>query len=104
SGLVESRGPRPFYAMAPVQTDKTAESMVELRKELTDIAGRRPLREAELEQARRSIVTSLPGESETTPEIAGFYLNTLTFRLPDTYYNDLIPKVEHLQLAQANGA
>jgi zinc protease len=104
SGLVEARGPRPFYTTASVQSDKTAESMIELRKELAEVVGKRPLREGELEQARLAIVTSLPGESETTPEIAGFYLNTLSFGLPDDYYNDLIGKVGQLPLGAANAA
>ena len=104
SGLVEARGPRPFYAYAPVQTDKTAESMIELRKELADVIGKRVLKADELEQARRSIVTSLPGESETTPEVASFFLNILSFGLPENYYNDLIGKVEHLSVAEANAA
>jgi len=104
TGLVEARGPRPFIAYASVQTDKTAESMVEVRKELADAVGKRPLKEAELEQARKALVLSLPGENETTPEVAGSFLNILTFGLPDSYYNDYVGKVRGLTLAQANAA
>jgi zinc protease len=104
TGMPDARGPRPYYAQASVQTDKTAEAMVELRKELSDVVGKRPLNEAELEQARKGMVLSLPGSAETTPEIAGFFVNILTFGLPDSYYNELIAKVRGLTLAQANAA
>ena len=104
TGLVEARGPRPFIAYASVQTDKTAESMVEVRRELTDAVGRRPLTAAELEQARKALVLSLPGENETTPEVAGSFVNILTFGLPDSYYNGYVGKVRGLTPAQANAA
>ena len=104
SGLVDARGPRPFYTFASVQTDKTAESMIELRKELVEAVGKRPLKEAELEQARKALVLSLPGDTETTPEVAGAFLNILTFGLPDSYYNDFVGKVRGLTVAQANAA
>jgi zinc protease len=104
TGLVEARGPRPYYAYASVQTDKTAESMVEMRRELAEAVGKRPLTAAELEQARKALVLSLPGENETTPEVAGSFLNILTFGPPDSYYNDCVGKVRNLTLAQANAA
>jgi len=104
SDIVGARGPRPFIAYASVQTDKTAESMVELRKELTEAIGKRPLKEAELEQARKALVLSLPGDNETTPEVAGSFLNILTFGLPDSYYNDFVGKVRALTVPQANAA
>jgi zinc protease len=104
SGLVEARGPRPFIAYASVQTDKSAESMVELRKELVEAIGKRPLKESEVEQSRKALVLSLPGDNETTPEVAGSFVNILTFGLPDTYYNEFVGKVNGLTAAQANAA
>ena len=38
--LSGARGQRPFMAYAPVQTDKTKESLVEMEKELTGIINR----------------------------------------------------------------
>jgi zinc protease len=37
------RGQRSFMVMAPVQTDKTRESMLEVAKEIRGVAGERPL-------------------------------------------------------------
>ncbi len=90
SGVVDARGPRPFYAYAAVQTDRTAESAREVLKELSDIRGKRQITATELRQAQDSQVLSLPGSAETTPEVASLFLNILTFGLPDSYYNDLV--------------
>ncbi|MGH1559597.1 hypothetical protein ACRAWD_21875 [Caulobacter segnis] len=43
-----------FVAYAPVQTDKTAESFTEARKELTAIVGDKPITAAELARAPRT--------------------------------------------------
>ena len=43
-----ARGQGPFVAYAPVQTDKTKESMVELDKELRGMLGPRPITGEEL--------------------------------------------------------
>ena len=40
SFIRDARGPRPFLAYAPVQTDKTKEAIVELQKELRGHRGR----------------------------------------------------------------
>ena len=90
SGVVDARGPRPFYAYAAVQTDRTAESAREVLKELSDIRGKRQITATELRQAQDSQVLSLPGSAETTPEVASLFLNILTFGLPDSYYNELV--------------
>ena len=41
--LRDARAQRPFYAIAPVQTDKTKESLVELDKEFRGILGGQPI-------------------------------------------------------------
>src|SRR6185436_14056168 len=41
--IANARGQRPLIVIAPVQTDKTKESMIEVAKELRGVAGERPL-------------------------------------------------------------
>jgi zinc protease len=104
--LSNAKGQRPFFVYAPVQTDKTAESMQEALKELRDLLGQRPLSDDEIKFAKDSIVLSLPGENETAGEVASSYNNILVYGLPDSYYNDLVGKVNELtpaQLASAAG-
>ena len=102
--LTNAKGQRPFFVYAPVQTDKTAESMQEALKELRNLLGPKPLTADEIKFAKDSIVLSLPGENETAGEVAGSYNNILVYGLPDSYYNDLVGKVNDLTPAALSSA
>lgn len=102
--LSNAKGQRPFFVYAPVQTDKTAESMQEALKELRNVLGPKPLNADEIKFAKDSIVLSLPGENETAAEVAGSYNNILVYGLPDSYYNDLVGKVDDLTPASLSAA
>jgi zinc protease len=102
--IVDTIGPGIFRAAAGVQTDKTAESMVEIRKELRDVLVSRRPTAAELKFAQDTIVIALPGSNETSTEIAGSYEEILTYGLKDSYWNDLVGDVGSLTLADLNAA
>ena len=55
-GVSTVRGPRMFSVIAPVQTDKTKEAMVEVMKEIRGVAGERPLAGEEFDSIMRSQV------------------------------------------------
>ena len=67
--FLNGRGPRPWLIYAPVQTDKTRDSLVELRRELGDIGRARPVTTEEFEGARLQSVRALPGSFETTANV-----------------------------------
>ena len=50
---------------APVQSDKTKETMVEIRSELEGILGKKPITADEFDNAKNSKVLGLPGQWET---------------------------------------
>ena len=104
SQLGSAQGQRPFVAYAPVQSDKTTESMREMDRELRAIIGKKPISPPELKMAGDNIVVGLPGDNETVGEVAGSYLQILQFGLPDDYYNALVPKIEGLKPADVNAA
>ena len=104
SGLVATAGPGPFIVSAPVQTDKTAESMQEIVKELRDVLAARVPDEKEIHSARDSLVLTLPGSNETAGEVAGSYASIITYGLPDTYWNDFVSEVNALTPAQLQSA
>ena len=54
---------------APVQTDRTEESMVEIVKELRGIIGERPPTEEEFVKIRENRILRLPGSWETVSEV-----------------------------------
>jgi zinc protease len=104
TAIAGAKGQRPFFAYAPVQTDKTIESLREIRRELEDVRGKRPISADEVSFARDSLVRSLPGDNETAAEVAGSLTTLLTYGLPDSYWNDYVDTVEGLQVPQVQAA
>jgi zinc protease len=104
SGLSAAEGQGPFFVRAPVQTDKTSESIQEMVKELRDILGTRPPTDAEIKFARDSLVLQLPGSNETSSEVAGSYADIVTYHLPDTYWNDFVGEVKAMTPARLTSA
>jgi zinc protease len=92
STLVPAVGQRIFYSASPVQTDKTADALRELAREYVDIAGRRPVTEAELKEAQASETLGLPGAFETVAQLSNAYATILEYRLPKDYYDTYTAK------------
>jgi len=91
-----ARGQGPFVAYAPVQSDKTKESMVEMDKELRGILGPRPITGEELATAQKNQTLSLPGQWETIGAVSGSLSEMVTFGLPDDYFATYPGKVRAL--------
>ena len=104
SGLIDAKGQRVFQASALVQTDKTADSMREMLKELRDLTGTRQPTVKEIRFAKDTLVRSLPGDNETSSQVASSYADILTYGLPDTYLNDFVGEVEALTPQQLQAA
>lgn len=85
--LLEARGQRPYFAFAPVQTDKTKETMIEIKKEFDDIINARPVTTDELEKVKNNLILQLPGRWETNDAIISSLAHIVTYNLPDTYYD-----------------
>jgi zinc protease len=100
----DARGPRPFLAYAPVQTDKTKESVQELLKEMRAIRGDRPVTADELKTAQESLTLSLPGQWETSSAVVGSIAEIVTFGFDDQYFDGYAGKVRATSLADAKGA
>jgi zinc protease len=100
----DARGPRPFLAYAPVQTDKTKESVQELLKEMRGIQGERPVTADELKSAQDSITLSLPGRWETSQAVIGSIADIVTFGFDDRYFDGYAGKVRATSLADVAAA
>lgn len=86
SFFVDAQGQRPFIAYAPVQTDKTVESMLEIQKELRGIIGNRPPSEAERDRAVDKKTLTLPGRWETSGAVRKSIAAMIRFGFPDDYW------------------
>ncbi|MCI0537203.1 MAG: insulinase family protein [Verrucomicrobiales bacterium] len=104
STFVDARAQRPFLVVAPVQTDKTKESMAEVLKELTGIRSTRPATAEELAKAKKILTLSLAGRWETMNAVANSIGDIVTYGLRDDYWQTYAARVNGLTLAQVNGA
>ena len=96
--LQDARGQRPFMVYAPVQTDKTGPSLLELKKEISAYLGDKPPMKNELERARLDEVRSLPGQFETANAVLNSLLSSKRFNRQYNYPESLVEKYNNLTL------
>jgi len=95
--LWAARGQRPFLAVAPVQTDKTKESLAEMNKEFRGILGDHPVTADELARVQANETLSLPGSFETLDALGQSMIDIVRFGLPEDYYETYAGKVRALK-------
>ncbi len=88
------RSPGPFEAGGGVQSAVTRESILEIMKELGEIAGPRPVEKSELEYARERLVQGFPSRFETTFGVAGQIAVLVEDELPDDEFETYVSKIE----------
>ena len=104
SVLIGARGQRPFIVVAPVQTDKTKESLAEIDKELRGILGDKPPTQEELAKVQANETLSLPGSRETIGEVGNSIETLVEYGLPDDYYDKYAGRVRALQVSDIEAA
>ena len=102
--LIGAVGQRPFLVYAPVQTDKTKESLAEVAKELRDIRGDRPATDGELARVKNSETLRLPGSRETIGQVAASIEELVGYGLPDNYYDTYASKIREVSLGDTSRA
>ncbi len=100
SVLISTKGQRPYIAYAPVQTDKTMESMAEIKRELKEYLGDNPATDEELEKVKNNNTLSLPGRWETASAVLRDIGEIVTYDLPDDYWDTYADNVRNLSLEQ----
>ncbi len=80
-----ARGQQPWLVYAPVQTDKTKESLAELIKEMNDIKTTRPPTAEELAKVVSNNTNSLPGSYETASAVLDSLENSKNYGRPYDY-------------------
>jgi predicted Zn-dependent peptidase len=94
SFLQNAIGQRPFLLYAPVQTDKTAESLAEILREAREVIGPRPLTHAEIARIKAGDVRSMPGEYQTTSSVLAAMTGIVLYDRPDDYVQTLKSRIE----------
>ena len=102
--ILKAKEQRPFIAYAPVQTNKTAESIIEIKRELTEYLTSNPVTSEELEKVKDNNTLSLPGRWETIRAISNDLSEIITYGLPDNYWDQYSTNVRNLTEIRLNNA
>ena len=106
SAFAFRQGAGPFRAAAPVRTDVTKESVIELVRELTEISGPTGATEDEVRSQKDGVVKNFPSRFETTaggPRSLSTALTDLVlYNLADDYFANYQAKVEAVTKADVD--
>ena len=93
-----------FQIFAPVQADRTGDSILELRKDLAAYTDGSGVTAAELGRLINGNVRELPGRFETSASVLGGMVNIVTYGRPDDYYEQLAGRYSALTPAALDAA
>ncbi len=98
--MSNAKGQRPWLVYAPVQTDKTRESIAEIQKELANYLNSNPATADELQKVKNNNTNSLPGQYETAGAVLGTLENNHVYDRPADYITTLASNYRALTLDQ----
>ncbi|MEO8862635.1 MAG: pitrilysin family protein [Ginsengibacter sp.] len=101
---VAAKGPGLFIAYAPVQTDKTKESIQEIQKELTQYVGDKPATEEEFNKVQKNRVMQLPGVWETNGSVLNALQSSIGYNRGINYLNNYPSMLQQLTLTDIQHA
>ncbi len=100
--IQNAKGQRPWFVYAPVQTDKTKESIIEIQRELNNYLTSAPATDEELQKVINNRTNSLPGQYETAGAVLGSLQNNHIYNRPDDYIQTLARNYRTVQLGQVH--
>lgn len=93
-----------WVAAAPVQADRTGDSIKELQSDLKGFLGDKGVTKDELERTINGSVRELPGSFETSGDVLGGLRQIVKFGRPDNYYETLPATYEAMTAAGIDAA
>ncbi len=101
SFLSDAQGQRPWIGYAAVQIDKTAESLAEIKREITEYATSAvPPTAEEVAKVQATNIRGLPGAYETAGAVMGTIAGIVRYDRPDDYVAQRREEIEALTPAQ----
>ncbi len=104
SGVSDDAGRLTWVAIAPVQADRTGDSIKAFREDLTAYLGDKGTTAEELERTINGSVRALPGSFETSGDVLGGLRSIVKFDRPDDYYEKLPATYEAMTAAEIDAA
>lgn len=93
-----------WVAIAPVQADRTGDSIKEFRSDLTAYLGAKGTTAEELQRTINGSVRELPGSFETSGDVLGGLRSIVKFDRPDDYYEKLPATYEAMTAPEVDAA
>jgi predicted Zn-dependent peptidase len=94
----------PYLVIAPVQADRTGESVAAARAQLQQFLGPNGVTPVELERTINGSIRELPGSFETSQAVMGAMQQNDLFHRPDDYYSTLASRLRGLTAADLDAA
>ena len=105
SGAGGAVGQRIWRVSAPVQIDKTGESIAEIKRELDAFtSGKQGATADELQRMQKILTLSLPGAYETAASVMGTIASNVLYQRPDDYVFQRKAEIEGMSTAQVDAA
>ena len=99
----QAKGQRPLVAYAPVQTDKTKESVEEILKELDMVLNSKPITEAEFDKTVGNSILQLPGRWETNRAVSSSVSEIVQYDLDKNYYQEYGTNLRNMKVEEVQG-
>jgi predicted Zn-dependent peptidase len=98
-------GQRPWMAFAAVQIDRTADSLKEMHREISEYAsGKAPPKPEEVAKIQATEIRGLPGSYETAGAVLGTLAGIVRYGRPDDYVFQRKAEIEGLTVDQVKAA
>jgi predicted Zn-dependent peptidase len=105
SGAAGAVGQRMWRASAPVQIDKTAEAVAEIKREMAEFfGGSRGTNAEELARQQKGLTLSLPGAYETAGAVRSTIASNVLYGRPDDYVFKRKAAIEAITPAEVDAA
>jgi predicted Zn-dependent peptidase len=104
TGFDLRRGDGPFVLQTSVGTEVTVPALGEAFTELREIRDGRPVTADELALAKSSVALGYPRGFETVQQIARSVAQLALHDLPDSYFEEFVPRIEAVTLEEVAAA
>ncbi len=104
SVLLDTKGQSMFVGYAPVQTDKSAESAIEMKKEIENFIATKPATQEEFSKVQSNAVMQLPGGWETNGAVVAALEEQVKYNRGNDYWPNYANKIKNLSLKDIQSA
>jgi len=94
----------PYVVSAPVQADRTGDSLAELNRQITEFLTTKGVTQEERDRVVTKSINQLPGQFETSGAVLGALMDIDMLGKPDNYYETLAPEYRGLTAATLDKA